>query len=178
MANEISSIANQNSRIYKIVRFALRNASQEFANLAEDRGRDADAVPLYLSGSIGSLLRVSAWPACSMRTKCMIDSTRSKENMFRWAGRPLFDSANQAISTDVVGMAAKAHKDLHKLGILHGDAEPRNVLRDTVSGNIMVVDFERVDFRCRPPLGSLSSNVYKTARSEAAIYAAKMMQRI
>ncbi|KAK1973778.1 hypothetical protein LZ30DRAFT_609870, partial [Colletotrichum cereale] len=75
-----------------------------------------------------------------------------------WAGQPLFDSANQAIRADVVDAVAKAYKELHKLGILHGDAEPRNVLRNTVSGNIMVVDFERAELRCRPPLGSISLN--------------------
>ncbi|KAK1973633.1 hypothetical protein LZ30DRAFT_561942, partial [Colletotrichum cereale] len=58
---------------------------------------------------------------------------------------------------------------LHKLGILHGDAEPRNVLRDTVSGNIMVVDFERAELRCRPPLGSLSSNVQTQKRKRGML---------
>ncbi|KAK2052519.1 hypothetical protein LY76DRAFT_630015 [Colletotrichum caudatum] len=173
--------------------------------LAEDRGRDADAIPLYLSGSNGSLfkVRLSSYgytlvakcveslhlarlqhenevydrlrsiqgkhvPVCLGRVDPVLpfyyDSGIYKHFLFlSWAGRPLFDSANQAIRTDVVDMVAKAYKDLHKLGILHGDAEPRNVLRDT-----------RAEFRCRPPLGSLSSN----ARPEAAIYAAKMVQRI
>ncbi|KAK1658521.1 hypothetical protein BDP55DRAFT_393821 [Colletotrichum godetiae] len=81
--------------------------------LVKDRGRDADAAPLYLSGSIGSLF--------------------------------------------------KACKELHKLGIFHGDA------CDTVSGNIMVVDFERADVRCRPPLGSLSSNTQPQKRKRGML---------
>ncbi|KAI3534399.1 hypothetical protein CABS02_13230 [Colletotrichum abscissum] len=145
--------------------------------LAEDRGRNADAVPLYLSGSIGLLFKVRlssyGYTLVAKGVESLGLARLQHENEV-WAGRPLFDSANQAISTDVVGMVAKAYKDLHKLGILLGDAESRNVLRDIVSGNIMVVDFERVDFRYRPPLGLLSSN----ARPEAAIYAAKMVQRI
>ncbi|KAK1657518.1 hypothetical protein BDP55DRAFT_567084 [Colletotrichum godetiae] len=221
--------------------------------LAEDRGRDADAAPLHLSGSIGSLfkVRLSSYgytlvakgvesldldrlkhenkiydrlrpiqgrhvPVCLGRVDLNLpfyyDSGIYEHVLFlSWAGRPLFDSANQAIRADVVNVVAKAYKDLHKLGILHGDAEPRNVLRDTVSGNIMVVDFERAEFRYRPPLGSLSSNgqaqkrkrggilekrgkgdftkelesvvervsrCITTARPEAAIHAAKMVQRI
>ncbi|OHE90489.1 hypothetical protein CORC01_14217 [Colletotrichum orchidophilum] len=179
--------------------------------LAEDRGRDADAAPLYLSGSIGSLfkVRLSSYgytlvakgvesldlarlqhenevydrlrsiqgkhvPVCLGSVDLVLpfyyDSGIYKHFLFlSWAGRPLFDSANQAIRTDVVDVVAKAYKELHKLGILHGDAEPRNVLRDTVSGNIMVVDFERAEVRCRPPLGLLSSNGQNQKRKRGTL---------
>ncbi|KAK1479523.1 hypothetical protein CCUS01_04652 [Colletotrichum cuscutae] len=117
-------------------------------SLAKDRGRDANTVPLYLSGSVVSLFKVRlssyGYTLMAKGVKSLDLARLQHENEVTCksgptiqliiAGRPLFDSANQAISTDVVSM----------LGILHGDAEPRNVLRDT--------------FRCRPPLGSLSSN--------------------
>ncbi|GAB0138064.1 hypothetical protein EsDP_00006310 [Epichloe bromicola] len=129
--------------------------------LAEDRGRDADAAPLYLSGSIGSLfkVRLSSYGYTLMAKGVQrLDLARLRhENEV-----PLFDSINQTTRADVVDAVAKAYKELHKLGILHGDAEPRNVLRDTMSGNIMVVDF------CRP-LGSLSSNGQPQKRNQGML---------
>ncbi|KAF4883432.1 hypothetical protein CGCF415_v015742 [Colletotrichum fructicola] len=61
-----------------------------------------------------------------------------------WAGVPLFDTANQAAKADI-NVVAQAYKEMYKLGVLHRDAELRNVLRDTVGGSIMVVDFERAE---------------------------------
>ncbi|KAH0430366.1 serine threonine protein kinase [Colletotrichum camelliae] len=178
--------------------------------LAEDRGRDADAVPLHLSGSIGSLfkVRLSSYgytlvakgvetldlarlhhenevynrlrpiqgkhvPVCLGRVDLVLplyyDSGVYKHVLFlSWAGTPLFDSTKQATKADV-GAVAEAYKKLHKLGILHCDAELRNLLRDTASGNIMVVDFERAEVTCRPPLGSLSSNIQNKKRKQGVL---------
>lgn len=178
--------------------------------LAEDRGRDADAAPLHLSGSIGSLfkVRLSAYgytliakgvktldiarlrhenevydrlhpiqgkhiPVClgsvDLALPLYYDSGVYKHVLFlSWAGTPLFDSNNEATEADV-GAVAQAYKELHELGVLHCDAELRNVLRDSVSGNITVVDFERAEFSCRPPLGSLSSNIQNKKRKRGVL---------
>uniref|UniRef100_L2G987 Serine threonine protein kinase n=1 Tax=Colletotrichum fructicola (strain Nara gc5) TaxID=1213859 RepID=L2G987_COLFN len=178
--------------------------------LAEDRGPDADVVPLHLSGSTGSLfkVRLSRYgytlvakgvetldlarlchenevydrlhpiqgkyvPVCLGRADLALplyyDSGVYKHVLFlSWAGVPLFDTANQAAKADI-NVVAQAYKKMHKLGVLHRDAELRNVLRDTVGGSIMVVDFERAELSCRPPLGLLNSNVQSKKRKRAAL---------
>ncbi|KAH0441700.1 serine threonine protein kinase [Colletotrichum camelliae] len=178
--------------------------------LAEDRGPDADVVPLHLSGSIGSLfkIRLSRYgytlvakgvetldlarlchendvydrlnpiqgkyvPVCLGRVDLALplyyDSGVYKHVLFlSWAGVPLFDTANQAAKADI-DVVAQAYKKMHQLGVLHRDAELRNVLRDTVGGSIMVVDFERAELSCRPPLGLLHSNIQSKKRKRAAL---------
>ncbi|KAJ2894395.1 hypothetical protein MKZ38_007561 [Zalerion maritima] len=74
-----------------------------------------------------------------------------------WAGRPLFHCV-QPNKAGVVDAVTTAYREIHKLRVLHRDAEPRNILYNADSGNLMVVDFERAGFRDRQPLGSLSPN--------------------
>ncbi|WQF90407.1 Putative protein kinase [Colletotrichum destructivum] len=168
--------------------------------LAQDRGRDADAVPLYLSGSIGSLFKVrlsssgytlvakgvesvdlgrlrhendlydrlqpiqgTHVPVCLGSVDLVLpyyyDSGVFKHFLFlSWAGLPLFDYINQTTKIDIVNKVAAAYNRIHRLRILHHDAEPRNILYDQRSGNVMIVDFERAEFRSRRPLGSLGPN--------------------
>jgi len=45
-------------------------------------------------------------------------------------------------------------KTVHTLGVLHRDLETRNILYD--SGRLMVVDFERADFRGRQSLSLIA----------------------
>ena len=75
-----------------------------------------------------------------------------------WGGRPLFDCVDQVNQADVVKAVTTTFKELHKLRVLHCDAEPRNILYDTTSGKLMIVDFERAEFRGRQPLSLLSPN--------------------
>ncbi|KZL63821.1 serine threonine protein kinase, partial [Colletotrichum incanum] len=75
-----------------------------------------------------------------------------------WAGLPLFDYTNQTTKIDIVNKVAAAYKRIHRLHILHHDAEPRNIMYDQKSGNVMIVDFERAEFRSRRPLGSPGPN--------------------
>ncbi|OHE90346.1 hypothetical protein CORC01_14359 [Colletotrichum orchidophilum] len=103
-------------------------------------------------------------PVCLGRTDLTLplyyDSGVYKHVLFlSWAGTPLFDPTNQATKADTDAVT-QAYKNLHRLGVLHGDAKLRNVLRNhsTAGGGIVVVDFERADFSRRSPLGLLSSN--------------------
>lgn len=52
----------------------------------------------------------------------------------------------------------KVLEELHGRQVLHKDVEPRNWLWDEEHGRLMLVDFERAEFRVRPPLGTLSPN--------------------
>jgi hypothetical protein len=53
-------------------------------------------------------------------------------------------------------------KEIHRLSVLHRDAEPRNILYE--GGTLMVVDFERAEFRGRQPLSSIVANVQTRKR--------------
>ncbi|KAK1637271.1 hypothetical protein BDP81DRAFT_427086 [Colletotrichum phormii] len=170
--------------------------------LAQYRGRDADAVPLYLSGRIGALfkVRLSSYgytlvakgvetvdlgrlqhendvynrlqpiqgiyiPICLGRVDLVLpyyyDSGVFKHFLFlSWAGLPLFETIQQITKADIINKVATAYKAIHRLHILHRDAEPRNIVYEEGSGNVMIVDFERAELCGRQPLGSLSSNAW------------------
>lgn len=71
-----------------------------------------------------------------------------------WAGRPLFECLDKVNKAGVVDKVTTIFKAVHKLRVLHRDAEPRNILFDAISDNVMVVGFERAEFHGRQPLGS------------------------
>ncbi|KUI64369.1 Putative tyrosine-protein kinase C03B1.5 [Cytospora mali] len=52
-----------------------------------------------------------------------------------------FPLANEQVRTDVCNSAKRALRRVHKLGILHGDIEMRNVMR-TADNRAILVDFE------------------------------------
>ncbi|KAL2193978.1 hypothetical protein P885DRAFT_71775 [Corynascus similis CBS 632.67] len=170
------------------------------AQLAKDRGPDADSTPLYLSGSVGSLfkVRLSAYgytlvakgvetgnlgrlrhekdvydriydiqgnhvPVClgliDLVLPYYFDGYQFRHFLLlSWAGQPLFSCIGQINKTFAIDLITKAYAELHRLRVLHIDAEPRNILYDTISGTFMVTDFERAEFRGRQPLGSISPN--------------------
>jgi hypothetical protein len=73
-----------------------------------------------------------------------------------WAGRPLFDSHSQISSAQLVQQVTTIFKAIHRLHILHRDAEPRNILCQ--DGTVMVIDFERAEFRGHQPRGLTAAN--------------------
>jgi hypothetical protein len=170
------------------------------AQLAVDRGRNADCAPLHRSGRCGSLFKVRLTShGYTLVAKGMegIDRTRLQaENeiydrlrsiqgtyvpvclgcidlrlpqyydsgvyehfmLLSWAGRPLLECINQVSKAGIINGIAIAFQAVHKLRILHRDAKPRNMLYDTNSKSVMLVDFERAEFRGRQPLGLISPN--------------------
>ncbi|KAI0423988.1 hypothetical protein F5Y09DRAFT_336142 [Xylaria sp. FL1042] len=168
--------------------------------LAKDRGADADAMPIYLSGSVGALFKVRLsshgytllakgveeshltrlrheyqvydWlssiqgqhvPVCLGEVDLVLpyyyDGGVFTHFLFlSWAGRPMFDIPRGTAKDTLINMITKAFRAIHKLKVLHRDAEPRNVLYDAQSGNVMVVDFERAELVSREPLGVISPN--------------------
>ncbi|KAL2168368.1 hypothetical protein VTG60DRAFT_7346 [Thermothelomyces hinnuleus] len=78
--------------------------------------------------------------------------------LLSWAGQPLFSCIDRINKTIVIDLITKAYTELHRLQVLHVDAEPRNILYDVINGTFMVTDFERAEFRGRQPLGSISPN--------------------
>ncbi|KAI0436096.1 hypothetical protein F4803DRAFT_543417 [Xylaria telfairii] len=168
--------------------------------LAKDRGTDADATPLYLSGSVGALFKVRLSshgytvvakgveehhvsrlqhehqvydrlrsiqgehvPVCLGRVDLVLPyyydgGVFTRFLFLGWAGRPLFDMARGTAEDTLIDATSKAFRAIHKLKILHRDAEPRNVLYDARSCNVMIVDFERASLVSREPLGVISPN--------------------
>ncbi|KAF3768287.1 hypothetical protein M406DRAFT_272859, partial [Cryphonectria parasitica EP155] len=172
--------------------------------LATDRGRDADCVPLYLSGARGSLfkVRLSAYGytlvakgmegldrACLQHENDMYDRLQPIQGkhipvclgsidlvlpyyydsgvyehfMFlSWAGQPLLrcgDKVDRAAAAAAAEAVATILRAVHSLHVLHRDAELRNLLLDPDSGGLMIIDFERAEFRgSRPPLGPIGAN--------------------
>ncbi len=78
--------------------------------------------------------------------------------LLSWAGRPLSRCMDQIDEPLAIRAITTALTGLHRLRILHGDAEPRNMLFDATSGGLMVIDFERAEFRGLRPLGLISPN--------------------
>ncbi|KAF9878757.1 hypothetical protein CkaCkLH20_03657 [Colletotrichum karsti] len=178
--------------------------------LAQDRGRDADAVPLYLSGRIGALFKVRLSshgytlvakgvetidlsrlqhendvynqlqpiqgiyiPVCLGRVDLVLpyyyDSGVFMHFLFlSWAGLPLFETIQQTTKADIIKKVTTAYKEIHKLQILHRDAEPRNIVYEEENGKVMIVDFERAEFRGRQPLGALSPNAWNKRKRGGA----------
>ncbi|KAK4095957.1 hypothetical protein N658DRAFT_502103 [Parathielavia hyrcaniae] len=170
------------------------------AQLAKDRGPDADSAPLYLSGSVGSLfkLRLSAHgytlvakgveaghlrrlshekdvydqlqhiqgnhvPVClgliRLDLPYYYDGGEFKHFLLlSWAGQPLSRCIDGLDKKRAIDLATKAYTELHRLQVLHVDAEPRNILYDAISGSLMVIDFERAELRPRQALGLISPN--------------------
>jgi tRNA A-37 threonylcarbamoyl transferase component Bud32 len=64
-----------------------------------------------------------------------------------WAGQPVFECINQDNREHIRSKAAKAFTALHKSYVLHRDAELRNMLYDKQKDCLMIVDFERAEFR-------------------------------
>ena len=58
---------------------------------------------------------------------------------------------------------------MHKLHVLHRDAEPRNILYNTNSSNLMLMDFERAEFGGRQPLGLIVPNVQNRKRKRGIL---------
>ena len=83
-----------------------------------------------------------------------------------WAGRPLLDYLDQVDREEVADAVTSAFRAIHRLGVLHLDAKPRNMLYD--GGNLMVIDFERAEIRGRQPLGSIGSNGHNRRKKRAA----------
>ncbi|EHA51053.1 hypothetical protein MGG_17220 [Pyricularia oryzae 70-15] len=168
------------------------------AQLAKDRGPDADCTPLYLSGFVGSLFKVRlslhgyTLVAKGVET-ANLEFLQHEEKVYNrlseiqgrhvpvylglmslvlpqycdggvykhflllsWAGKPLSSSDGRIDKFVVTASISKAITAIHRLGVLHGDAEARNILVD--GQHPMVVDFERATIPDRAPLGSISAN--------------------
>ncbi|KAG8428475.1 hypothetical protein J3459_003897 [Metarhizium acridum] len=174
--------------------------------LAVDRGRDADCVPLHRSGSRGSLFKVRLTShgytlvakgvegldlACLQHENDMYDRLQPIQGKYvpvclgtiglvrpyyydsgvythfmflSWAGQPIFDCVDRAMKAGIGSTVSVAFKAIHNLRVLHHDAEPRNILYDTTSRGLMVVDFERAEFHGRQPLAPMPNENRKRKR--------------
>ncbi|KAK3360457.1 hypothetical protein B0T25DRAFT_588846 [Lasiosphaeria hispida] len=154
------------------------------AQLATDRGADADCVTLYLSGAVDSLfkLRLSAHgytlvakgvqaedmeklqfengiynelrtiqgkhiPVCLGLIDLVLpyyyNGGKFRHFLFlSWGGQSLSRCMDQIKNkASAIDAVTSIFTGIHRLGALHGDAEPRNILYDATKGTFMATDF-------------------------------------
>ncbi|KPA36814.1 serine threonine protein kinase [Fusarium langsethiae] len=195
MDEECPNLANHGNMHINLHEF-LRLARDQ---LAVDRGKDANCVPLYLSGSRGSLFKfcllshgytlvakgVEAMDTEHLRYENKVynylqdlqgkfvpvclgiinlvkpyyyDSGVYEDFMFlSYGGRPVLKDLGK-VNADVANDILAALGRLHQHGVLHHDAEPRNVLYDQRTGRCMIVDLMLAEFHDRKPLGPINVN--------------------
>ncbi|KAH8743688.1 hypothetical protein F5883DRAFT_380762, partial [Diaporthe sp. PMI_573] len=84
--------------------------------------------------------------------------------LLSWAGRPLSKCTDQLDKRLAIEAITKIVTKLHTLHILHGDAEPRNILYNSADDTLMITDFERAESRRRAPLEPMSPHGRKRKR--------------
>ena len=197
MDNFCPNTANHGREHISVIKFrdSLR------AQLAKDRGPEADCIPLYLSGATGSLLkiRLSAYGYTLVakgveedyverlkHENKIYDALRPIQSicvpvclglidlalpyyyngrvlkhllLLSWAGWPLsrcnIDQTNKKLAIPAI---QNAFTKIHQLSVLHNDAEPRNILYDTVKRTFMVADFGEAKFYPCQHLSPISPN--------------------
>ncbi|AEO55539.1 hypothetical protein MYCTH_2299494 [Thermothelomyces thermophilus ATCC 42464] len=87
--------------------------------------------------------------------------------LLSWAGQPLSKYVDKITKSSAIHLTTKAYTELHRLHVLHCDAEPRNLLYDASNDRVMVVDFERATLH--QPLGSISPNTQRRKRKRGSI---------
>ena len=87
--------------------------------------------------------------------------------LLSWAGQPILDCVDPAMKTSIAAAVAMAYKAVHKLRVLHRDAQPRNILYNTSSRGFMVVDFERAESQRRRPLAPIEPNQNRKRKRRA-----------
>ncbi|KAK3363862.1 hypothetical protein B0T25DRAFT_492773 [Lasiosphaeria hispida] len=171
------------------------------AQLATDRGADADCVTLYLSGAVGSLfkLRLSAHgytlvakgvqaedmeklqfengiynelrtiqgkhiPVCLGLIDLVLpyyyNGGKFRHFLFlSWGGQSLSRCMDQIKNkASAIDAVTSIFTGIHRLGVLHGDAEPRNILYDATKGTFMATDFGEAKHYRLQPLSSINPN--------------------
>ncbi|KAG5296012.1 hypothetical protein I7I50_08965 [Histoplasma capsulatum G186AR] len=64
-----------------------------------------------------------------------------------WAGEPVQESTNSNHAEDILSLVSHALQSIHSKGVLHSDAELRNILWNSTCKRPMIVDFERATIR-------------------------------
>jgi len=81
-----------------------------------------------------------------------------------WGGTRIDRHIDRNNMCDVLAQATSSLQAIHRLGVLHHDAMPRNMLWNTEGGGVMVVDFEQAKVverkvtKKRTELGTISPN--------------------
>lgn len=78
--------------------------------------------------------------------------------LLSWAGEPIA----RCLSPSTPAMVACSLRAIHQQGVLHRDAEPRNILWNDICQNPMIVDFGRASIT--NPLSTVSTNTTRKKR--------------
>ncbi len=79
--------------------------------------------------------------------------------LLSFAGVLLFYCSNKVNTTDIQNQVRLAVTEMHKRHVLHCDGKLRNILYDSQTGRVMMIDFDRAKI-CdeRTPLGAITGN--------------------
>ncbi|KAK3933899.1 hypothetical protein QBC46DRAFT_462886 [Diplogelasinospora grovesii] len=86
--------------------------------------------------------------------------------LLSWAGRPLLERVGQISEAPVVDAVSRAFTSLHRLQVLHGDAEARNITYDK---GPMIVDLERAKLGFAHEIGDLHEYVRQAIRARVVV---------
>ncbi|KGY15883.1 hypothetical protein PABG_11128 [Paracoccidioides brasiliensis Pb03] len=93
-----------------------------------------------------------------------------------WAGEAIQKASTLGHTTGVSSMVHRALQAIHSKGVLHGDAEPRNILWNPTCQCAMLVDIERATIRSA--LSDVSANSAREKRRLMKTCFSKELQRI
>ncbi|KAK2793315.1 hypothetical protein FQN50_010012 [Emmonsiellopsis sp. PD_5] len=79
-----------------------------------------------------------------------------------WAGKPISEIMKPDNSACMIDMSSRSLQAIHLAGVLHRDAEPRNILWNEICNRPMFVDFELAEMR--NALSAISPNVGQRKR--------------
>ncbi|KJZ69320.1 hypothetical protein HIM_11289 [Hirsutella minnesotensis 3608] len=154
------------------------------SQLATDRGCDTDYALIHRSGSRGSLFKVrlsshgytlvtkgveSLDLACLQHENEIYDRLRPIQGKYVPARQPLLYYTYEGVKAGIDDTVSKIFKAMHTLRVLYRDAEPRNMLYNPDSRKLMVIDFERAEFRGRQPLGLIVPNIQNRKRKRGIL---------
>ncbi|CAK7275315.1 hypothetical protein SEPCBS119000_006630 [Sporothrix epigloea] len=83
-----------------------------------------------------------------------------------WAGRPLYHCVKEVSEKTLISAVTIAFKSLHRLGVLHTDAEIRNITYDQAP---MIVDFERAKIVKSDSLGTADRDSHGRKRKSETV---------
>ncbi|EAS33821.3 uncharacterized protein CIMG_04845 [Coccidioides immitis RS] len=86
--------------------------------------------------------------------------------LLSWAGRSISEGLGP-MGPSISSMVKCSIRAIHRQGVLHGDAEPRNILWNDINQRLMIVDFGQASIR--HPLSSVSPNSSKRRLPKAKV---------
>lgn len=90
-----------------------------------------------------------------------------------FGGAPIYGQVTTINCAQIADQAVDCIDAIHSLQVLHRDLEPRNVVRDPITGRVMILDFERAEVRDPRPVLRIISPNRKRRKAESRLMKAR-----